>query len=117
MIPFSNFISRIFSVLFASSSAYQDVRITNKVPGWTASVQTTYPGCSSGNFVIRPNEHISEYRGWCLLTKITATMYQGDQVVYACSYTSSGTGYSQFDIVEEGPNRFCVLHVGTDCSC
>lgn len=116
-IPFSNFYSRIFSVFFASSIAYQDVRIENKVHGWIASAQTAYAGCSPGNFVIKPDEHISEPRGWCLLTKISAAMFKGDEVVYACSYTSSGTGYSQFQIVEEGPNRFCVVRVGTDCSC
>lgn len=117
LIPFSISFFRIFSLLFASSFAYPDVRVENKVYGWTASVRTSYAWCSSGNFKINFGEYFLEYRGWCLLTEVAATMYQGNKAVDACSYTSSGTGYSQFEIVEGGPTGFCVRRVDTQCSC
>lgn len=97
--------------------AYPDVRVENKVHGWIAAVRTSYAWCSSGNFVIKFGDYILEPRGWCLLTEVAATMYQGDKAVDACSYTSSGTGYSQFEIVEEGSKGFCVKRVDTGCSC
>lgn len=67
--------------------------------------------------MIKYSEYIIEPRGWCLLTEVAATMYQGDKAVDACSYISSGTGYSQFEIVEGGSKRFCVKCVDTQCSC
>lgn len=104
-------------MLFASAFAYPDVRVENKIPGWVASVRTSYAWCSSGNFKIKYGEYILEPRGWCLLTEVAATMYQGDQAINACSYISSGTGYSQFEIVEGGLKGFCVRRVDTECSC
>ncbi|MDE9448417.1 hypothetical protein KKJ04_23700, partial [Xenorhabdus bovienii] len=47
-------------------------------------------------------------RGVCLLTKITATVRTPNGDIEAVPYTSSGTSYSQFAIIQTGNNTFEV---------
>ena len=47
-------------------------------------------------------------RGTCLVTKITATLQTPGENTDALPYTSSGTSYSQFAIIQTGPNAFEV---------
>lgn len=111
--------SIIFSVLFASSFAYPDVRVDDLVSGWRASVRTSYAWCRSGNFELKFKEYFTEPRGWCLLTEIAAKMYSeadDNKAIDAQSYTSSGTGDSQFEIVKGGPTGICIRRVDTPCS-
>lgn len=95
------------------------MRVDQNVPGWRASVRTSYAGCSSGNHELNYGEHFTEPRGGCLLTKVHATMFQGDEAVDAWSYTSSGTAYSHFQIVNGSEDstgyRFCVRRADTPC--
>lgn len=103
-------------MLFASSFAYPDLRVDQLVRGWRASVRTSYAGCGSGNFELNFGEYFIEYRGWCLLTEIAVKMYNDTVGVDAWPYTSSGTGYSQFEIVSGSHKGFCVRRVDTECS-
>ncbi|WP_216651793.1 hypothetical protein [Paenibacillus sp. NEAU-GSW1] len=46
-----------------------------------------------------------------MLTKITATVVTPSGNIEAEPYTSSGTSYSQFAIIQVGANRFQVTRV------
>lgn len=52
-------------------------------------------------------------RGVCLLTKITATVKTPGGDIVATPYTSSGTSYSQFAVINTGGNTFAVTRVVT----
>lgn len=96
------------------------VRVDNHVPGWTANVRTSYASllCGSGDFKIGFGDFHVEKRGYCLLTQITAQMFNGNDTVRAWPYTSfPGTTYSHFEIVEGNQKGFfCVRRVGTQCA-
>lgn len=112
------FFSRFFCILLASSFAYPNLRLDQLVANWTVSGTTSYALCRSGRFDdLKYGEYFLEYRGACLLTQISAVMHnlEGNKAVRASSYTSTGTGYSQFEIVEGGPTGFCVRRLGTEC--
>ncbi|HDG1690263.1 TPA: hypothetical protein R4S64_000609 [Kluyvera georgiana] len=67
-----------------------------------------YAACSTDHFNIRPGQSASFPRGLCLLTRINATIELPDRDVEAKPYTSSGTSYSQFAVIEVAPNVFEV---------
>ncbi|WP_339279119.1 23S rRNA (pseudouridine(1915)-N(3))-methyltransferase RlmH [Paenibacillus sp. FSL W8-1187] len=50
-------------------------------------------------------------RGVCLLTRITATVRTPSGNIAAEPYTSSGTSYSRFAIIQVGENRFQVTRI------
>lgn len=50
-------------------------------------------------------------RGVCLVTRITATVRTPSGNIQAEPYTSSGTSYSQFAIIQVGVNKFQVTRV------
>ncbi|PLT48033.1 hypothetical protein B8V81_0165 [Paenibacillus pasadenensis] len=50
-------------------------------------------------------------RGVCLLTRISATVRTPSGDIAAEPYTSSGTSYSQFAIIQVGVNQFRVTRV------
>jgi hypothetical protein len=52
-------------------------------------------------------------RGGCLLTEITATVQTPQGNIVAKPYTSSGTSYSQFAVINTGGNTFAVTRVVT----
>lgn len=110
-----------FFIVFATPTilGYPDVRVDQLIPGWTAKGRTSYASCRSGNFELEFGQSFYEYRGWCLVTGITAVLYKNNEAIRARSYWSSGTGYSQFEIVAErqnDTNSFCVRRVDTYCS-
>lgn len=53
-------------------------------------------------------------RGVCLLKRITATVQTPSGNIEATPYTSSGTSYSQFAVVDLGGNNFSVTRVVND---
>ncbi|MEQ1962270.1 hypothetical protein ABLB69_03655 [Xenorhabdus khoisanae] len=65
--------------------------------------------CSNDDYSVTPLtawEALS--REVCLLTKITATVKTPNGDIEASPYTSSGTSYSQFAIIQTGSNSFEV---------
>lgn len=92
---------------------YPDVRIDNLVSGYSASGRTSYAWCASGDFNIASGDSYVESRGLCLLSGIEAIMKNGTHNIRAQGYRSSGTAYSQFEIVAMGIDHFKVRRVGT----
>lgn len=65
--------------------------------------------CSDDSFTISPNASwTAESRGVCLVTKVSATVQTPSGKVDAIPYTSSGTSYSMFVIIQTGPLNFEV---------
>ncbi|MCC3160037.1 hypothetical protein LJ737_22560 [Hymenobacter sp. 15J16-1T3B] len=97
--------------------AYPPVHIVNSTPG-SVSGTVTYPSffCSDDNYSIPFNGQPWQAggRGVCLVTKITATVVVGGQSFEAVPYTSSGTSYSQFAVIQTGVNAFAVTRVTTE---
>jgi hypothetical protein len=61
--------------------------------------------CSNDDYTVGPLDTWTEgSRGVCLVTKIDATLTVGTQQIQATPYTSSGTFYSQFVIIQQGEN-------------
>ena len=59
--------------------------------------------CSNDSYSVTPNTAwTASSRGSCLVTKITATVKTPNGDVKATSYTSSGTSYSQFAVINHG---------------
>lgn len=86
------------------------------MPGWSATGRTSYAACSSGGFEVEFGAYFTEYRGGCLLTEIEAVLHNSeeDRSIRVQPYYSTGTSSSQFEIVEEGAENFCIRRVGTE---
>lgn len=68
--------------------------------------------CSDDNYSVQRDETWSaSSRGVCLLTKITATVRTPSGNIEAEPYTSSGTSFSRFAIIQVGVNKFQVTRV------
>ncbi|WP_207890960.1 hypothetical protein [Hymenobacter edaphi] len=96
--------------------AYPPVHITNSTP-YAVSGTVTYPTffCSDDNYNMSGNgQWTAGGRGVCLVTKITATVAVNNQSIEAAPYTSSGTSYSQFAVIQTGPGSFAVTRVTTE---
>lgn len=109
---------KLFLVLFfavlTGTFSYPDVRIDQRVLGWSASGTVHYIGCSNDDFELEFPKHFEHYRGACLIKEISALMIKGDQTIWASPFWSSGTGYAQFEIVRCGNgDNFCVQIVGS----
>lgn len=50
-------------------------------------------------------------RGLCLVQRIMAKIHTKNGTIEALPYTSSGTSYSQFAIVQTGENRYAVTRI------
>ncbi len=71
--------------------------------------------CSDDNYSVTPNTTWNaSSRGVCLVTKITATVKTPGGDFQATPYTSSGTSYSKFAIIQVGENRFEVTRRVTE---
>ncbi|WP_339238833.1 hypothetical protein MKX40_30370 [Paenibacillus sp. FSL R5-0517] len=93
--------------------SYPLVRIYNST-SFNASGKVEYASlfCSDDNYVVQRDETWqASSRGVCLVTRITATVRTPSGNIEAEPYTSSGTSYSQFAIIQVGPNRFQVTRV------
>ncbi|WP_145045048.1 MULTISPECIES: hypothetical protein [Paenibacillus] len=68
--------------------------------------------CSDDNYSVQRDETWrASGRGVCLLTRITATVRTPSGNIEAEPYTSTGTSFSQFAIIQVGPNSFRVTRV------
>jgi hypothetical protein len=65
--------------------------------------------CSDDRYAVTPNTTWkANGRGICLLTKITAVVRTPNGDVVAKPYESTGTSFSEFAIIQTGPNSFEV---------
>jgi hypothetical protein len=65
--------------------------------------------CSNDDYTVTPNTcWMADSRGVCLVTEISAVVKTPNGNIQATPYTSSGTSYSQFAIIQTGPNSFEV---------
>lgn len=68
--------------------------------------------CSNDSYSVQRDQiWRSSGRGVCLVTRITATVRTPSGNIEAEPYTSSGTSYSQFAIIQVGVNQFRVTRV------
>ena len=91
--------------------AYPPVSILNSTP-FSAFGEVNYRSilCSDDNYNVAPSPATwtADSRGVCLVTRITAIVRTPNGDIAATPYTSSGTSYSQFAIIQTGPNQFEV---------
>lgn len=80
---------------------------TNYIASGTVSYMSLF--CSNDDYTVTPNTTWSaSSRGVCLLTEISAVLQTPTGNIEATPYTSSGTSYSQFAVIQTGPNSFEV---------
>jgi hypothetical protein len=80
---------------------------TNYIASGTVSYASIF--CSNDNYNVTPNTTWSAgSRGVCLVTEISAVLITPGGNIQATPYRSSGTSYSQFAIIQTGPNSFEV---------
>ncbi|MFC4102113.1 hypothetical protein [Paenibacillus xanthanilyticus] len=94
---------------------YDPVQIANSTP-YSAVGRIEYASifCSNDNYSVAAGRTFTAPgRGVCLLTRITATVATPSGNIEAEPYTSSGTSFSQFAIIQVGENRFQVTRVVT----
>ena len=90
--------------------SYPLVNISNST-NFIASGTVEYASifCSNDDYTVTPTTSWqASSRGVCLVTKISATVNTPNGNIVATPYTSSGTSYSQFAIIQTGPNSFEV---------
>jgi hypothetical protein len=81
---------------------YPKVNIVNSTE-YAVSGTVTYSICSPDSYHIDKGPGTSwtgPSRGACLLTEISAWVTVGSDSVYATPYTSSGTSYSEFAVIQ-----------------
>ncbi|WP_101807439.1 hypothetical protein [Paenibacillus pasadenensis] len=92
---------------------YDPVQITNST-SFTAFGTVVYSSlfCANDPYAVSRDETWrASGRGVCLLTRISATVRTPSGDIAAEPYTSSGTSYSQFAIIQVGVNQFRVTRV------
>jgi hypothetical protein len=90
--------------MMSMKRAYPKVEVKSSIP-YFASGKVSYKSvfCGDDNyFTTMAEPYKADSRGVCLVTKITATVDTPDGKVTAEPYTSSGTSYSQFSVVDNG---------------
>lgn len=90
--------------------AYPPVEIFNST-NYIASGRVNYMSafCSDDDYTVTPTTAWkASGRGVCLLTKISAVLQTPDGKIEATPYTSSGTSYSKFAVIQIGPSSFEV---------
>jgi hypothetical protein len=86
------------------------VNSTNFTVSGTVSYMSIF--CSNDNYSIGPNASwTASSRGVCLVTEISAVVQTSGGNVQASAYTSSGTSYSQFAVVQTGTTSFAVTRL------
>jgi len=96
-----------------SPKGYDPVQIFNST-SFNAFGRVEYASifCSDDNYDVQRDETWrASSRGVCLVTRITATVKTPSGNIQAEPYTSSGTSYSQFAIIQVGVNKFQVTRV------
>lgn len=99
-----------------NAMSYTPVNISNST-AYPASGTVDYASifCSNDQYSVAAGPKTSwggPDRGVCLVTQITAVLVVDGQPVQAAPYTSTGTSYSQFAIVQLG-SGFAVTRVTT----
>jgi hypothetical protein len=93
--------------------SYPLVHISNSTP-YAVAGKVSYASafCSDDDYTINPSPGTwtAKSRGVCLVTEISAKLLVNGSWVNASSYTSSGTSYSQFAIIQTG-NTYAVTRV------
>jgi len=93
---------------------YPDVNVTNSTP-YPVTGGVTYESifCSNDTFNLNPGPGTtwSNGRGVCLITSVYAVVTYNGQGVQAAPYSSSGTSYSQFAVVQTGDGAFAVTRL------
>ncbi|MFD5022910.1 hypothetical protein ACFWMP_28900 [Paenibacillus sp. NPDC058367] len=95
------------------AGGYDPVQIFNST-SFNAFGKVEYASilCSDDNYSVQRDETWkASSRGVCLVTRITATVRTPSGNIQAEPYTSSGTSYSQFAIIQVGVNKFQVTRV------
>lgn len=93
--------------------AYPVVKITNSTK-YVVEGDAVYCSvfCSDDHYIVEGGmAWEAKDRGVCLLKKITATVKTPLGNIEATPYTSSGTSYSQFAVIDLGSNKFSVTRV------
>lgn len=93
--------------------AYPPVHIVNST-NYDADGTVHYASffCSNDNYHAPANKDwTAGGRGVCLVTEISAVMNTPNGRIQASPYTSSGTSYSQFAIVQTSPTTFAVTRL------
>ncbi|WP_342553510.1 hypothetical protein [Paenibacillus sp. FSL R7-0652] len=95
------------------TGGYDPVQIYNSTPfNAYGAVEYASIFCSNDQYSVQREETWqASGRGVCLVTRITATVRTPSGNIAAEPYTSSGTSYSQFAIIQVGPNQFRVTRV------
>lgn len=94
--------------------AYPPVRVTNTTQ-YVVSGTVNFIACSHWDYgPLSPITYVEHKRGVCLLTKVSAKVETKEHgTVDATSYTSSGTSYSQFAVMQMSETEFVVTRVVT----
>ncbi|MFN5984308.1 MAG: hypothetical protein ACK476_07505 [Fluviicola sp.] len=90
--------------------SYPDVHIQNSC-GHTATGTISYAACSSDSYNLGNGSGQSFGRGVCLVTEISATILLPTGKVDATPYSSSGTSYSQYAVIQSSPGVYAVTRV------
>jgi hypothetical protein len=98
-------------------SGYPPVTVNNSTPYvCKGTVEYASALCRNDNYIVTPGRGwTAGSRGVCLVTGINATVETLNGDVKASPYTSSGTSYSNFAIIQAGVNQYAVTRI-TDLS-
>jgi hypothetical protein len=102
--------------LASGVSDYPPVQVTDST-NYTCTGEINYLSvfCSNDQYVVDAGHTFTgPDRGVCLVDKITATVQTANGDVEATPYTSSGTSYSQYAIVQIGSDSFQVIRITGD---
>lgn len=94
--------------------SYPLVHIVNSTAyGASGTVSYASAFCSNDNYSASANggSWTASSRGVCLVTQVSATVFVNGSPINAAAYESSGTAYSQFAIIQTGPNAFAVTRM------
>lgn len=104
----------LLSFAAVTTTFSMDLNIANETE-YPAMMEVTYAsvwpfGCDNPDtFSVLPGETKYQYVGACLIKQITAKVYEKEFngfIATASPYSSSGTGYRTFQLIQTGPRKF-----------
>ena len=98
---------------------YPKVQILNSTQYVASGTVYLHQFCGNDDYSVTPTHTwTGSERGICLMTEINALLKTPNGDVWAKSYTSSGTSYSQYAVIQTGPTSFEVTRrvTGTEDS-
>ena len=96
-----------------AEAAYPLASVTDSTP-YPISGEVKYASafCSDDDYTANPGtKWFASSRGVCLITRVTATVQTPNGDKTAASYSSSGTSYSNFAVIDQGGNNFQVTRI------